>query len=266
MSKKGRRSGTCVFCGTFGLLTREDATPKWLGRFIQHHFPPEERWESVEIRFGDDKPPSQRSKIAGNASVHKPIVVCGSCNNGWMSRLEVEAKPLLMPLILGTATHLDNGSSLTLATWATKTALIYEFVYPESEGTTASADDRRWFAEHRRPLPNSRIWCARYVGTRGAAIIARSTLFLYDLDDPAPTPEAHGLFIVLVFGQIAIRVALIRSNPTYPMRFGLWEGEQTQLLWPSQSQLNWPTTDALDDVSLQTFMSVQSPRTGSRPR
>ena len=55
---------------------------------------------------------------------------------------------LLEPLILGTPAVMDQRSVLTLATWATKTALVYEFVLPEQDGTTASAPDRKWFSEH----------------------------------------------------------------------------------------------------------------------
>src|ERR1019366_10737732 len=109
MGKKGRRTGACVFCGTYGRLTREDATPKWLGRFISENLPPEGRWEAVQARFGDDRDPSQRSTFAGSASVHKPIVVCPNCNNGWMSGLEKEARHVLGPAAIWIAqSHLRD--------------------------------------------------------------------------------------------------------------------------------------------------------------
>lgn len=177
--------------------------------------------------------------------------------------MEKEIRQILRPLILGTPNHLDEQSMLMIATWATKTALVYEFVPPEQDGTTASASDGKRLSEYQQPLPNSRIWLARYTGSRGPVIVARRTLFLYDLDDPAPTPEAHGLFVVLVYGQMALRIALPRSRPTYRTRFALWEGPHTQVLWPNNVPMSWPPISSLDDELLDAYMSVQTPNSGA---
>lgn len=67
---------------------------------------------------------------------------------------------------LGKRLMLDQDAIRTLAVWATKTALVFELVQQDGD-TTASAVDRRWFRDHRQPLPGSRIWAARYKGTLG---------------------------------------------------------------------------------------------------
>ena len=105
-------------------------------------------------------------------------------------------------------------------------------------------------------------WLARYAGTQGTVIVARSTLFLYNLDDPTPSPEAHGLFVVLAYGQMALRIALLRSSPTFPTSYALWEGPQTQIVWPYQSPPAWPPAEVLDDEALQLYMTVQVPISG----
>lgn len=149
-------------------------------------------------------------------------MVCPRCNNGWMSRLETAVQPILRPLVLGKHARLTEDEITTLATWATKTALVYEPVHPAAEGTTASTDDRRWFA-HQAPLPHSGVWLARY-GT-GVTIVRRNTLFLFDLDDPVRRPEPHGLVTGLIFGQVALRVAIVRFTQT---------GEQRSVVGPQR--------------------------------
>lgn len=256
MSKLSRRRGTCAFCGVHGALTREDATPRWLGRLINQHFPPTGRWEAVEIRLGEDQPYSERSHIVGGASSHKPVVVCPGCNNRWMSGLEQAVRSVLRPLVLGQPVHLTIDDMAVLAAWATKTALVYEFVQPAAEGTTASADDRHWFAAHRAPLPHSGVWLSRYVGNRGPVFIRRNTLFLYNLDDEVPAPEPHGLVTALVYGQAALRIAVVRSRPTYPTNFAVLRGPQTVQLHPAETEIEWPPAAVIDDNTLDAFTAM----------
>jgi hypothetical protein len=142
MRKRTRATGNCAFCGRRDSLTYEHATPKWLGKFIHEHFPPENRWEQVAISFGTDRERAQSTKLIQSASPHKAAVVCGECNNGWMRRLEDAVRPILRPLILGKQSELDDAAIRTVATWATKTALIYEFVQPDDAQPAASATDR----------------------------------------------------------------------------------------------------------------------------
>ena len=53
---------------------------------------------------------------------------CGACNYGWMSRLEAQAKPILIDLIGRTrAPTLDAHQSLALARWSIKTAYAFAF-------------------------------------------------------------------------------------------------------------------------------------------
>ena len=147
----------------------------------------------------------------------KPVVVCAHCNNEWMKRLEDAVIPILTPMMLGHALVLDEPALAALGAWVTKTALVFELVQRDSDAT-ASAADRLWFKNHRVPLAGSRIWAARYVGTFGNSWQARSTLFTYDLDDPTSVPSPHGLVAVLAYGEVAFRVAMVRSAPALPTR------------------------------------------------
>jgi hypothetical protein len=137
-----------------------------LGAFIADRWPPEGRAERVSIAFGGDQPYREKTRIVGNASAIKPLVVCARCNNEWMKRLEDAVIPILTPMMLGQQLVLDEAALAALGAWVTKTALVFELVQRDSDAT-ASAADRLWFKNHQVPLAGSRIWAARYVGTFG---------------------------------------------------------------------------------------------------
>src|ERR1700722_4881398 len=138
MSKPSRKSGVCALCGKFSILTDEHATPRWLGRPLDKHFPPEHRWEAVEYTPGADGRLRQWSKKVDTPAIYKVPILCQPCNGTWGQRLETDAKPLLTDLILGQPVVLGQKEQSLLATWTTKTVLMYEFVKAASEGTTAS--------------------------------------------------------------------------------------------------------------------------------
>lgn len=178
-----------------------------------------------------------------------------------MSGLEQAVQPILKPMMLGQPKLLDEPAIHGLATWATKTALVFELVQQDGD-TTASAADRQWFREHCQPLPNSRIWVARYAGTLGPVLLARSTLLTYDMPAAAPVPSPHGLVVVLAYGQVALRVAMVRSAPILPTRFAVTEQPNTPVVWPGGGPLAWPPEIALDDQVLQGFRAVHLPTDG----
>lgn len=262
MGKRSKRSGLCIFCGAYGRLTEEHGTPRWLGRFLAEQFPGSGHLESVRIVIGPDGQPSQYARPVGGLSFHKAPVVCSRCNNEWMSGLEIAAAPLLKRLARGDPATLDGEDARLLATWVTKTALIYELVEQERDGATSSVADRRWFGRHRLPLPTSRIWLAHYEGSRGTTIVVRRTLFLYDLDAEVPRPEAHGVLFGLVFGRLAVRVGFVRSHPSFATAFAVEDGPLTPQLWPSSAPLTWPPGRALDDEGFDSFLSIVLPRNG----
>jgi hypothetical protein len=118
---------TCLGCGielTGEVVTLEHALPRWLAKEIQvpglkldHFLHDEDKSEDQLLRshglntFGANK-------------------VCGSCNNGWMSRLETAAKPLILDLMeqkTSVMTLTDDARTI-LSRWAVKTAFIISVV------------------------------------------------------------------------------------------------------------------------------------------
>jgi hypothetical protein len=108
----------CIFCGGEP-LTREHVLPRWLrtavvkkaGATLTHRDVREGRTIRRDARELD----------------FVVRVVCRSCNEGWMHRLEEETRPILTPLAQSrTRIRLDAAACRTLALWTTKTAAVAE--------------------------------------------------------------------------------------------------------------------------------------------
>lgn len=70
--------------------------------------------------------------------------VCGECNSGWMSELEVSANPVLRRLIAGETT-LTGAEVDVVRRWLVKTAVVAHMAEPNSEKPEPTVDpsDRR---------------------------------------------------------------------------------------------------------------------------
>lgn len=116
---------TCIFCetplrgGKLGNKSDEHIIPKWLQVELGV-------WAdlSQEITTCGDDQEQLRSHnllafVCGN--------VCRSCNEGWMSRLEVAVKPTLMSLVRQerSVTSLSAEEAKVISFWAAKTAITY---------------------------------------------------------------------------------------------------------------------------------------------
>jgi hypothetical protein len=109
----------CDFCGHRSPRAKEHIWPDWLLR-----------------QFGIEKSTMANTHIAvAGGSVSKRVQsassmlyggVCNTCNNGWMSQLESEVKPILTELIssAGSKDALLGNEANVLALWAFKTAIV----------------------------------------------------------------------------------------------------------------------------------------------
>jgi hypothetical protein len=98
----------------------------------------------------------------GHSGTRKVRVVCQKCNGGWMSALEAQAKPLLLPLINGENGKISVEAQRVLATWASKTVMTAEFIHPKS--AVIEVQERKLLMEHLLPPERWHVWMARYEG------------------------------------------------------------------------------------------------------
>jgi hypothetical protein len=215
-----------------------------------------------------EKEPVYTSKKVGAANVYKLPVVCrDNCNGGWMNRLETRASRLLKPMIRGEAIDLSETDQALLAVWATKTALLYDLIEPQSRIMTP--EDLRWFGTHQQPPEGTQILLAAYDdGTPFKELAARFLGVTYHLrrvikvvrvgaatredrlDAPVITIGIGYLVVQAVIPTIWPDRPIHHVRPTQPYAFRIS---------PGRGPITWPPAVALDTPALGEFSSIEPP-------
>ena len=79
-------------------------------------------------------------------------VVCGPCNNGWMSALESRAQSWLTSMIAGHTTTLTPAAQMDLAAWVAMKAFVVEYALSAENEIVATPHDRRGLMDTGHPL------------------------------------------------------------------------------------------------------------------
>ncbi len=143
----------CVFCGKSGFLSAEHVVPKWVRKGPQVREPVREFSGTTYVGAAE----------ALAIVFHE---VCANCNTGWMGDLEMAARPVLEPLLLGaapgTSRILDPDQQAILATWAVKTSLLLTLgKFRGQDHGWIPASTLQWLYQHhesRMPPPGARAW------------------------------------------------------------------------------------------------------------
>lgn len=232
----------CMFCGGKA-SSREDALPRWL---ITHLPTP----DGVSVVAERGRAPARKWK----ASRHELKVrfVCKGCNNGWMSRLENRAKPLIESLFDAQKTKLPPVHQCTLAEWSVKTAMVFEAL--RSGSTWFYTDsDRRSVARGAGLPPRTRVWAASCLNLPGTYCASS------DLSESPKKGRNEGAAYVttIAFRDLALQVVTARAPRdvsaevpiTTEIRTGPWE-DATLSVWPPAEQAaSWPPRLGLDGES-----------------
>lgn len=83
-------------------------------------------------------------------------VVCRTCNSGWMSSLQNDAKPILIPFIKGRWSILSPRDQKILAAWATMFTMVIEQSAPS--GRCITQPQREFLRQHQYPPKIWWIW------------------------------------------------------------------------------------------------------------
>jgi hypothetical protein len=135
------------------------------------------------------------NRITGHIKRRKQYIhittdrLCTRCNNGWMARLEDVAKPILAPMMHGTAVSLDPLEQLIIGTWLFKTAVMYD-LHSEQYGKTVrpcyfEKSEHRLLMQTGRFNTSYQLFAGEYRGTQigflqedhsGITVVERDTL------------------------------------------------------------------------------------------
>lgn len=155
----------CAFCGASGAMSREHAWGDWIKGFL----PPDTVLNHDVYSTNDDwsvpgKPvlSGQRTKkISGAPRSLRLPVVCASCNNGWMSRIEQQmAIPILGPLLRGDHRTLTIDDQTGLALWVEMKMMVKQLW---GRGPAVNTpEQRRLLMDTQLPDPLTKIWIGSY--------------------------------------------------------------------------------------------------------
>lgn len=109
----------CVFCGNpvQGQKSDEHIFPQWLQKHLGIK---NQQLSNTLYAVSGETSSVRRHTFHGHVSG----LVCERCNSGWLSKLEEQAKPLLIPLVDGTCTGQINWRDCQIiAFWIFKTCL-----------------------------------------------------------------------------------------------------------------------------------------------
>lgn len=248
---------TCMFCQEQA-SSREDIWPQWLTK----RFPLSDA-SYMEAERGGQKLGTWKNKTP---KLLPARCVCGSCNSGWMSKLEVEMKPIVESIIDKQLRVLDASSQAVISVWAIKTAMALEALYPER--VYFYSEDERQNIRVISAIPKrTSIWIASCVNQPNIYSAGK------DLWTAPGGNEAKAYVTTMAFGSLAIQVASIRAlanlpqefRITYDSREGPWDQTLLQM-WPIiQHSQQWPPSYGLDgEYGLEVLTERLSPVTNGQ--
>jgi hypothetical protein len=267
-SRMAKKLERCIFCRRSD-MSREHVWADWLRNHIPKNAP---SYSSLSAIAYPTHTEFKRSKISGDIQNRKLRVVCERhCNNGWMSRLQEQAKPYLLPLTLGQVTAMDVATQGIVAAWIAMTVTVAEYFDPSK--AAVSYTQRRYLCKNQAVPPNWKIWIGHYVRGNWPAYLVHNPLPISSaqhrikrLGTGLPRPNTQTTAFVV--GQFYIFAASSDTDI-----FDRWqvpgEGAKLAQIWPIRRNIvAWPTETlsdrGADQIAGSFFLAVEE--TGGRNR
>ena len=249
----------CIFCGA-SANSCEDAWPRWLtSRFIAPGTMEAQR--GVDLRMSTWRTDRPEIRIRR---------VCAECNNGWMSRLQQRAKPVIERLWDQDTCILDIEDSHALSLWAVMTSMVLQTL-DEPEGWLFSDLERTLICKHEQILHVIGVWIANCVNHLETYSQSRS---LWTGPSRDAEEQARANVITMAFGALAIQllkvVPLGKVTPGMEVSVaqgsGPWEQVASQI-WPIQPEpVSWPPSSGIrHEYELELFAERFCPQDRATP-
>jgi hypothetical protein len=251
----------CIFCGASG-LTKEHVWPKWAEPLLKPNISVprnDENWIGTPGNLL--RKLVSRREIPESTVEKQTRVVCGSCNNGWMSIIEEGSKDILTLLIQGIACELDLIAQRRIANWVTLKMMVAE--QNEGNNSVTTFDQRTAFKNQRTIPERMNIYLAQ-CGTDGwESACLRNVHTISDSPDDRPVgPNIHSM--TMGIGQVLVHAAHSTSPVLNPQLAVNIDGLVLQV-WPIKMPLvRWPPKRALAYIEARTLATTLS-RLSSSP-
>jgi hypothetical protein len=196
--------------------------------------------------------------------------VCRDCNNGWMGKLQEDAKPFLVPILEGRSATLKRNGQIIMAAWAAMMIMVAEHL--DIQMVAIPAADRRWLRNNLRPPSHWRIWIGRHAAVSHplfthnvVSMVPEKEIERIGLEAPvAPNTQTStillGKHLIIHVMSSAVARHIIRRWKL-PVTFAssltqIWPIISAEVIWP-------PIGDVLLDTAIDTI-AQQFFRAGDR--
>lgn len=226
----------CIFCqqDLTGNRSKEHIFPQWL---LNHLCIKDDEITPTHFSYKNGEAVSTRKHSLDELLAGR---ICQSCNTGWMSRLEEDIKPIIIPLISAdkVVVELTPKERLSLARWAAKVAYLLN--YASNYHKNVPRKHYRYLYEHYDRLPEQVVVLAQqhhgnlkfYWLQQAAWNISANNDIIEEIYNRLMNESYK---ISLLFGKL---ILLIGYLPHTQLRFGLWKGIHVPL-WPSKGPIGW---------------------------
>ena len=227
---------TCVLCNERGPSADEDVLARWLAKALAAKGTPPYFDLTIEMDEGAAHTSAIR-RVGGLPLPWKLPEVCESCNNGWMSQLEQAMTHAGKRLVEGKHYLLSPFEQTIVATWMTKTALLYDVargdqVVPLDKGCHP-------FYATGQPLPRSQIMLAAIQPPDQSVVIPHRRKEHKLIDRTTGNITLHGVDISFVFGFLLIQLYITFDGDEADM-FGYPTAHPNLIqCWPIRQPISW---------------------------
>ena len=248
MAKNRKR---CIFCTGFG-LSKEHIWSKWTYALVPNK-PTDTHDRGHFVTSGSDPRTFEKRDVKsyqGNVNTIRLRVVCKTCNNGWMSRLDKAVKPILSPLILCEPIQLDERSQALLSTWIAMKGMVAEHARPEDAASVQ--EERSLLMDKLLAPPNWQIWIARQTGILWRISYQRRASTLGNLDEEGIAQSPDGTLaknthsLTLGIGKLFINVV---STRVPELKFSFRDttlGRKMHRIHSYDRDIQWPPAEVLN--------------------
>jgi hypothetical protein len=186
-----------------------------------------------------------------------------------MHELEESCKGTLGELIQGGTRNLSYWRQALAATWAVKTAMVWESV--SSKDRTIPLEVLHSFHQTQRLNLRQQVWTGRYVGSQPDHSFRRIAAHVVGpVKGGSSNPQdAHAYVVALSVGQLAFVV--FGHLLGVPIQFNVPEdlGSKLVPIWPPEREVvAWPPSDTLDDsavINVLTSLGLPIPGSEGEP-
>lgn len=198
----------CIFCGA-SPTTKEHLLPEWLAREIQ----------ASDLSVKWIRPDGTKSWRGPDESFGTTVrCACGeNCNNGWMSRLEDEIRPILGPMATGRRRELPPVEQVVLAKWVWKTAIVSQATMRDEANWFVSRDQAAQFYQSGAAVPaNVRMWLGGFIPRKQRTGFVR--LEVHALTAGTSTQIGRSMTFTVAVGAVVLQVLAVRGGRRLRMR------------------------------------------------